>query len=461
MALRHTVLDELATSIPGLALLSDPQAVEPYRGDATRFVHPGRPLAVAFPSGTDEVAAIVRLAARHGVPIVPRGAGTGLSGGALAIDGAISLVMTRMDRILEISPDDRLVVTQPGVINAVLGEAVAAHGLFYPPDPASYETCTIGGNLAEDSGGLRCVKYGITRDYVLGLEVVLADGEVIHTGGRTAKDVMGYDLTHLFIGSEGSLGIITEATLRLLPQPAPKATLLATFGSIAEAGQAVSRMTGAGLVPVTLELMDGFTIRAVDAALHLGLDVEAAAMLLIESDAEGQAAGRELDAAEASCRGAGARTLSRSADAAQADRLREARRRAYWALEQVGMARMEDVGVPPSRVAELLVAIEEASSRHALRVGVYGHAGDGNFHPTFVMDPDDPSAEARIAAVRADLFASVLALGGTISGEHGTGVVKRDYLVAQRGVRAVAAMRAIKQALDPQSILNPGKVLPD
>jgi glycolate oxidase len=220
-------------------------------------------------------------------------------------------------------------------------------------------------------------------------------------------------------------------------------------------------MTAAGLVPATLELMDGFTIRAVDAALQLGLDVEAAAMLMIESDAEGPAAGRELDSAEAACRWAGARTLSRSADATQADRLREARRRAYWALERAGVARMEDLGVPPSRIAELLAAIEEASSRHRLRVGVYGHAGDGNFHPTFVLDPDDATAEARLDAVRADLFASVLALGGTISGEHGTGTVKREYLAAQRGHRAVAAMRAIKQALDPQGILNPGKVLPD
>ena len=305
------------------------------------------------------------------------------------------------------------------------------------------------------------MKYGITRDYVLGLEVVLADGEVIRTGGRNAKDVMGYDLTHLFVGSEGSLGIITEATLRLLPQPAPKLTLLATFDSVTDAGEAVSRMTSAGLVPVTLELMDGFTIRAVEAGLQLGLDVDAAAMLMIESDAGGSAAEQELDAAEAACHAAGARSVVRSADPAQADELREARRRAHWALGQAGVARMEDIGVPRSRVAPLLAAIEEASTRHGLRVGVFGHAGDGNFHPTFVMDRDDPTAEARIDAVRADLFAAVLALGGTISGEHGTGVVKRGYLVAQRGERAVVAMRAIKQALDPQGILNPGKVLPD
>jgi glycolate oxidase len=263
------------------------------------------------------------------------------------------------------------------------------------------------------------------------------------------------------VGSEGTLGIITEATLRLLPQPAPKLTLLAFFAAVREAGNAVSRMTRAGLVPVTLELMDRFTIRAVDAALHVGLDADAGAMLMIESDAPAGAAEAELDAAEAACAEAGATSQVRSADPTEADWLRQARRRAHWSLEQAGVARMEDVGVPRSRVAELLEAIERRSEQHGLKVGVFGHAGDGNFHPTFVMDRDDPEAEARINAVRVDLFGDVLALGGTISGEHGTGVVKRGYLESQRGVRAVAAMRGIKQSLDPLGILNPGKLLPD
>jgi glycolate oxidase len=366
-----------------------------------------------------------------------------------------------MDRILEIDEDDLLVVTQPGILNAALGRAVAEHGLFYPPDPASYEFCSIGGNLAENSGGLRCVKYGVTRDYVLGLEVVLADGDIIRTGGRNAKDVMGYDLTHLFVGSEGTLGIITEATLRLRPMPAPKLTLLAFFPTVAAAGDAVSRMTRSGLVPVTLELLDNFTIRAVDTALRVGLEQDAGAMLMIESDAGGAAAEAELDAAAAASEAAGASTIVRSADPTEADWLREARRKAHWSLEQAGVARMEDVGVPRSRVAQLLAVIERLSEAHGLRVGVFGHAGDGNFHPTFVMDRDDPSAEARINAVRTDLFREVLALGGTISGEHGTGVAKRGYLADQRGARSVAVMRSVKHALDPQGILNPGKVFAD
>jgi len=447
--------------MPEMRFLTEPAEVEAHRWDATEYQRPGRPLGIAFPRSTDEVSTLVTMAAEHEVPLVPRGAGTGLSGGAVAVDGAITIVLTEMDRILEIDADNLLVVTQPGVINADLGAAVAERGLFYPPDPASYKDCTIGGNLAENAGGLRCVKYGVTGDYVLGLEVVLADGEVIRTGGRVVKDVMGYDLTHLFVGSEGTLGIITEATLRLRPQPGPKVTMLAFFASIAAAGDAVSRMTRAGLVPVTLELMDRRTIGAVEAALHIGLAPDAEAMLLIESDATLSAAEAELDLAEEACRSAGASSLLRADDPARADVLREARRKAYWSLEQQGVARMEDVGVPRSRVAELLLAIEERARQHGIDVGIYGHAGDGNFHPTFVLDPDDPDAASRIDAVRADIYADVLGLGGTVSGEHGTGTVKRGFLTKQRGVRHVEAMRAIKTALDPQGILNPGKVFPD
>ena len=458
---KGTFLDALRAELPGMRLLTAAADTEAYRWDETEYMHPGLPLGVAFPATTAEVSSVVRLAAAHGVPIVPRGAGSGLSGGAIAVDGALTVVMTGMARVLEIDAENLLAVVQPGIINAELGRAVAAEGLFYPPDPASFEICSIGGNLAENSGGLRCVKYGVTRDYVLGLEVVLADGSVIRTGGRTVKDVMGYDLTHLFIGSEGTLGIITEATLRLLPLPAPKLTMLAFFAGVADAGRAVAAMTRVGVVPVTLELMDRFTIHAVDAALHVGLDPDAGAMLMIESDAGGAAAEAELDAAGLACESSGSTSVIRSTDPTEADWLREARRKAHWSLEQAGVARMEDVGVPRSRAPELLAVIERLTGVHGIQVGVFGHAGDGNFHPTFVMERDDPDAEARINAVRADIFSAVLALGGTISGEHGTGVAKRGYLERQRGPRYVEAMRAIKTALDPQGIFNPGKVFPD
>ena len=452
-------LAALRAALPDLRLLTDRADTSAYRFDETEYQHPGWPLGVALPASTAEVATIVRLAAAHRTPIVPRGAGTGLSGGAIAVEGALTLVLTRMDRILEIDRANLVAVVQSGVINADLGKAAAEQGLFYAPDPASFETCTIGGNLAENSGGLRCVKYGVTRDAVLGLEVVLADGTVIRTGGKNVKDVAGYDLTHLFIGSEGTLGVITEATLRLRPAPPPKLTLLAFFATVRAAGDAVTRITEAGIVPVTLELMDAFTIGAVDEAQHLGLDRDAGAMLMIESDAGGVAAEGELDRAERACRDAGATSLVRAADPTEADWLREARRKAHWSLEQACVARMDDVGVPRSRVPEMLAAIERISAEHGLPVGVFGHAGDGNLHPTFVVDREDPTAEERINAARGRIYEAAIALGGTITGEHGTGTAKRAWLEAQRGPDAVRVMRAVKAALDPLGILNPGKVL--
>lgn len=449
----------LRASLPELRVLTDLSDLEGHRFDETEYLTPGTPLAVCFPTSTEDVIAIVQLCAGQGVPIVPRGAGSGLSGGATAIDGALTMVMTRMDRILEIDEANLTATVQPGIINAALGRAVAERGLFYAPDPASYEFCTIGGNLAENSGGLRCVKYGVTRDAVLGLEVVLADGSVVRTGGKTIKDVAGYDLTSLFVGSEGTLGVITEATLRLRPAPHEKLTLLAFFASVGAAGDAVARIVRGGIVPVTLELMDQFTIRAVDDAHSLGLDRDAAAMLMIESDEAHAAAEHELDAATAACTQAGATFVLRAADAGEADLLRQARRAAHFALEQKGVARMDDVGVPRSRVPEMLAAIERASSEHGVRIGVFGHAGDGNLHPTFIEDRDDTRARTRIDAARGDIYRAAVVLGGTVAGEHGTGVTKKGFLELQRGIAAVHVMRAIKAALDPQGLLNPGKVL--
>ena len=454
------LLRAIEARLPGLRLLTDPLDREGYRRDETAYLPAGLPLAVALPDETAQVAELVRLCGEHDVPIVPRGAGTGLSGAAAGIEGALTIAFTRMNRVLEIDAENLTVTTQPGIVNAELKAAVAARGLFYAPDPASYEQCTIGGNLGTNAGGLCCVKYGVTRDAVLGLEVVMADGTVLRLGGKNVKDVAGYGLIPLLVGSQGTLGIMTEATLRLRPAPPPRATLIAFFPSLDAAGRAVAGLTAAGLGPVTLELMDRFTIRAVDDVHRLGLDRDAAAMLLIESDLPGLAAGLELDTAVPVCEASGATSVVRARDPQEADWLRQGRRMAYRALEHLGVARMEDVGVPRSRIPEMLREIEAIAVRHRLDVGTFGHAGDGNLHPTFVLDRDEGDAAVpRLEAARADLYRAAIALGGTVTGEHGIGVARRDWLVLQRGEDAVAVMRSIKQALDPRNLLNPGRML--
>ncbi len=452
-------LAELASAVPTLKVSTDPADLESHRRDETAYMNPPPPLAVAFPASTAEVAGLVRVAAAHRVPIVPRGAGTSLSGGSLASAGAITVSLMKMNRILEIDEENRVAVVQPGILNGALKTAVQARGLWYAPDPASFETCSIGGNIATNSGGLCCVKYGVTRDAVLSLEVVLADGTVLRTGGRNVKDVAGYDLTGLIVGSMGTLAIVTEATLRLIPLPPPKQTLLAFFSTIEASGRAVAGIVREGIQPATLELMDQFTIRAVNKAYSLGLDEDAAAMLLIESDVPGPAGADELDRADRACAAAGASLLFRAQDATEADALRQGRRMAHWALDAMGVSRMEDVVVPRNRVPELLRAIHELGERLGLRIGIFGHAGDGNLHPSFVFDLDDPTAPARLKAGQEELYRATLALGGSVTGEHGIGVVKRPWLEATRGPDFVRVMRTIKDALDPLGILNPGKVL--
>jgi glycolate dehydrogenase FAD-linked subunit len=454
------LLRAVSSTLPELRLLKDEGDRESYRRDETAYLATGLPLAVALPETTAQVAELVRLCGEHDVAIVPRGAGTGLSGAAAGIEGALTIAFTRMNRVLEIDHANLTVTTQPGVINADLKAAVAAEGLFYAPDPASYETCTIGGNLGTNAGGLCCVKYGVTRDAVLGLEVVMADATVLRLGGKNVKDVAGYGLIPLLVGSQGTLGLTTEATLRLRPSPPPRSTVLAFFPTLEAAGDAVAALTASGLGPVTLELMDQFTIRAVDDVHRLGLERDAAAMLLIESDLPGAAGTAEADTAQRGCEAAGATLVVRAADPQEAEWLRQGRRLAFRALEELGAARMEDVGVPRSRIPEMLRAIEDIGERHRLTIGTFGHAGDGNLHPTFVMDREaGDAARVQLDAARADLYEAALSLGGTVTGEHGIGVARREWLVRQRGEAAVDVMRAIKRALDPRGLLNPGRML--
>jgi glycolate oxidase len=449
-------LDELRSTLPELKLLTEPVDREAYRSDEATYLRPGLPMAVALPDTTAQVSTIARLATRHRVPIVARGAGSGLSGASGGLEDAITVAFTRMNAILEIDRANLVAVAQPGVINAELKAAVASEGLFYPPDPASYEICSIGGNIGTNAGGLCCVKYGVTRDSVLGLEVVLADGTVIRTGSRNVKDVAGYALTHLFIGSQGTLGLVTEATLRLRPAPAGRATLLAFFDDTEAAGAAVEAITVSGASPCTLELMDRITIQAVNDAFGQGLP-DAAAMLLIESDLPGPAADAELDAIEQACSSAGAAELVRATNAMEADGLRQARRLALRAMERMGQTRMEDVGAPRAKLVELLDVIQRVVVERHLNCGTFGHAGDGNLHPTFWWERGDVEAEAQVSDACEELYRAAIYLGGTVTGEHGIGVSRLPFLELQRGAGAVRVMHQIKAALDPLNLLNPGR----
>lgn len=423
-----------------------------YSHDEARLVKPGRPLAVVLPCVASDVQAVLRWATEHRVPVVPRGAGSGLSGGATATDGCVVLSLSKMTEILEINVDEQLAVVQPGVVNADLQKAVAGHGLMYAPDPASFEISTIGGNIATNAGGLRCVKYGVTREAVLGLDVVLADGQLLKTGRRTVKGVAGYDLTSLFVGSEGTLGVVTSATLRLTPKPtADPVTVVGVFGSLPAAGQAVNDVMRTGLRPSLLELMDNTTIRAIDDWKHVGLDRAAAAMLIGQFDVDN--ASELAPRMEKAFLDAGASYTAVSSDATEAAELIGIRRMTHWALERLGPILTEDVGVPRTRLAEMLLRIEEIGREFDVVIATVGHAGDGNLHPSLLVDNERawPAAEA--------IYRAALQMGGTITGEHGIGVLKRDWLPAEAGELSMGVQRSIKAALDPLGILNPGKAI--
>jgi glycolate oxidase len=453
----HGALDELVAVLPSGAgaLVTDPDVVEGYRFDRSGGTEAGRPLALVRAAGTADVEATLRWASARRVPVVPRGAGTGLSGGSCAVDGCIVLSTERM-RSLEVDPLSQVAVVGPGVLNGELKEAAAAHGLWYPPDPSSFEICSIGGNVATNAGGLCCLKYGVTTDYVLGLEVVLAEGRGLRLGGRTVKDVAGYDLKRLFTGSEGTLGVITEITLRLLPLPGPKTTMVAAFADVTAAGRAVTAIR-TRTRPAVLEFMDATALEAVERQLHMGFDRSWQALILAASDLSGPAATEEVAAMVGCCEVEGAVEVASTDDPVEGEQFLAARRMAIPAVERLGTVLIEDVGVPLDRIAELVGGTAKIAERHATTIALIGHAGDGNFHPLVVFDRADVRVSARAHEAFGEVMELSLALGGTITGEHGIGTLKLPWLRAQVGDDVLEITRRIKETLDPLGILNPGK----
>ncbi|CAN5393740.1 FAD-linked oxidase C-terminal domain-containing protein [soil metagenome] len=450
-------LATLVADLPDGCVVVDPDGMAGYRWDRANDPGAGTPLAVVRAGCTEHVQVAMRFAAEHGIAVILRGAGSGLSGGASAIDGCLVVSLERM-REITVDPTTRTVVTQPGAFNAEVKAAAAEHGLWYPPDPSSFEICSIGGNVATNAGGLCCVKYGVTTDYVLGLTVVLADGTAVELGGPRLKDVAGLSLTKLFVGSEGTLGIVTEIVLRLVPAQRPPSTLVATFGALDDATQTVLDITRR-MRPSMLEFMDKATINAVEDMTRMGLDRTAEGMLIIQSDEpEAHAAAEILEITEI-CERNHATEVFSTDDAETGEAFVVARRVAIPAVERTGSLLLEDVGVPLPALGALCRGMEAISASREVTIAVIAHAGEGNTHPLIVFDPADAEESARAQLAYGEVMDLAIALGGTITGEHGVGRLKKGWLPAYLGADVLALNHKIKAALDPQGILNPGAVL--
>ena len=439
-------------------VLTSPEDTIPYGFDGTAALK-GPVGVVVLPGSTKEISEVVKLAAARGLAIVTRGSGTGLSGGSVPSEGCIILCLTRLDKILSVDAANLTVRAQCGVITAAIDAAANKHGLFYPPDPGSMKISTIGGNVAENSGGLRGLKYGVTRDYVMGLEVVLPDGRIAQFGNACVKDVAGYSMKDLFIGSEGTLGIITEVLLKVLPRPAARRTMLASYDRMEDAAQTVSDIIAAKIIPCTLEFLDRMTIGCVEDYAKIGLPRDCEALLLMETDGHPAAVAEEAEQMLALARARGARDVRVARDDAEALQLASARRSAFSALARVRPTTiLEDVTVPRDKLAEMVAFVAEVAKKHKLLVGTFGHMGDGNLHPTFLTDERNTEEMARVHEALEDIVTKTLALGGTITGEHGVGLAKKAWLRRQVGENSHDLMREIKRAWDPQNLLNPGKI---
>ncbi len=459
MPVDPALVDRLRQRLGAAQVLTAPEDLIPYAFDGTAALRQ-RPGVVVFPRSTEEVAVVLKLAQETRTPVVPRGSGTGLSGGSLPVPDSLVLCLVRMDRVLEVDRANLTLLCEAGTLTQTVADAAAAAGLFYPPDPGSMKISTIGGNVAENSGGLRGLKYGVTRNYVMGLEVVLPDGEVLWTGNKCVKDVAGYSLRDLFIGSEGTLGVITKVLLRLIPRPAAKKTLLASFAQMDQAAQTVSDIIAAQIIPCTLEFLDRTTIACVDDYAQIGLPRDCEALLLMETDGHPAVVEEEAARMVEIARRHGCGEVRVAQNDEEAARLAAARRTAFSALARVAPTTiLEDVTVPRSELARMVRCIQAVAQKYHLRIGTFGHFGDGNLHPTFLTDERNADEMHRVEEAFKELFAEAIRLGGTITGEHGVGVAKKAFLPQQVGETGLRLMRTLRQVLDPQGVLNPGKVI--
>lgn len=439
-------------------VLTEEVDILPYSFDGTAALKV-KPGAVVFPHTSEEVAACVKLARDANIPVVTRGSGTGLSGGSVPIEGCLVICLAQMDRILELDEKNLTLHAQCGVITKEIDDLAAKSGLFYPPDPGSMKISTIGGNVAENSGGLRGLKYGVTRDYVMGLKVVLPDGTLTWLGNKCVKDVAGYSMKDVFVGSEGTLGIITEVLIKLLPRPQARKTMLALYDSMEAAAETISAIIAAKIIPCTLEFLDRTTVQCVEDYAKIGLPTDVEALVLMETDGHPVVVDEEAGQMMALATANGAREVRAAADEAEGARLASARRNAFSALARVMPTTiLEDVTVPRTELAHMVGFIRECAIRHRLKVGTFGHLGDGNLHPTFLTNERDHEEMHRVEAALEEIVAETLRLGGTVTGEHGVGLAKKPFVRRQLGDSSYELMRSIKRALDPQGLLNPGKI---
>ena len=459
MLTRNVIIEKLTKIVGDQEVLTSDEDLIPYSFDGTAALKE-RPEAVVFVRNTEQVSRILHFAHEQNIPVVTRGSGTGLSGGSVPTVGSIVLCTSKMDRIIEVDEANLTINVEPGVTTVKIAEAAAKAGLFYPPDPGSMKISTIGGNVAENSGGLRGLKYGVTRNYVMGLEVVLPDGEVAWMGNKCVKDVAGYSMKDLFIGSEGTLGVMTKILLRLIPQPASKRTMVVTFSTMGAAAETVSRIIAAKIIPCTLEFLDRTTIRCVEDFAKIGLPTDCEALLLIETDGHPAVVAEEADRMAAICREMKCGEIKTAQTDAEAERLASARRSAFSALARISPTTiLEDATVPRSELAAMIRFVGAVAEKYKLRIGTFGHMGDGNLHPTFLTDERNADEMHRVEEAFHEIFDEAIRLGGTITGEHGVGLAKKSFLPKFAGDAQMRLMRALKESIDPKGILNPGKVL--